>query len=328
MTIQSDQQAAPATGDAAIFAFKQFAKSFNWKVPSSGDGLASYSAIGDVITSDGAGANGMANPGAWFRLQVPNGAHEWLFQRGADSRTWTVLYSVARFTGGSPSATTRPTATDEVLKWDNATMLDADGSYRFNMSLDDAAPYGLYGWTFTIGGGVGCAFLFVDEPLLTGSTATEDTVPYVDCIDYSAGGDAGKYIRLAVAEDAWVPGRRLGGWYRYGLSGASYRPITALGYCIAGDVIAPPQGAVAIGANAMSGAGENPLRIVFARNSNLTYPRGWKGMSANMLWLATATPVARVTGDVLELGAGPTGPAYCLAGALWVPWERGVASLI
>lgn len=327
MTIQSVQQAAPATGDEAIFNFKAFAKSANWKVPSSGDGLAAYSAVGDVITNGGAGANGMANPSAWFRLQAPGGAHEWLFQRGANSRTWTVLFSVARFSGGAPNATTRPTAVDEVLHWNNATMLAADGTYRFNMSLDDASPYGLYSWAFVIGGGAGASFLFIDEPMLAGTTATDDDVPYVQCVDYRAAGDTGTYGRVSVRENVWAPGMRLGAWYRYDMAGQTYQPVTALGYVVVGDVVVPPLFGGSIGSNSFSLASETPVRIVYARTSTLAAPTGWKGMGNGILWLATITPVARVTGDVLEIGAAP-GPVYCLAGQLWIPWERGVVSLI
>ena len=70
------------------------------------------------------------------------------------------------------------------------------------------------------------------------------------------------------------------------------------------------------------------MRAIYVRISSLTAPTGWKGIGSGMLWLATSAPVARVTGDVLEIGTDPSGAAYCLAGALWVPWERGVTSLI
>jgi len=63
----------PATGAEAFYQLKELLKAQGSSVLMSGDGLALYSAVGDVITGPGAGANGMANTRAWFRVQLPNG---------------------------------------------------------------------------------------------------------------------------------------------------------------------------------------------------------------------------------------------------------------
>jgi hypothetical protein len=91
-----------------------------WVVKSSGDGLALYSATTDIITVRGTGAGGM-NANAWYRIQAPDGGIEIVMQfiAGSASGSGTAAtqrgkYSAAaKFTGGSPSSTQVPSATDE-----------------------------------------------------------------------------------------------------------------------------------------------------------------------------------------------------------------------
>lgn len=68
------------TAEAYMFQFKEFMKVAGWQVKASGDGLALYSSTGDVIDSEGAGAGGMANARAWFRLVSPDDVIEYTFQ--------------------------------------------------------------------------------------------------------------------------------------------------------------------------------------------------------------------------------------------------------
>lgn len=163
----------PSTGDDAIFALKQQAVTAGWSVPASGDGVATYGAASDVITTSAA----LGTSGAWFRLKMPGATRELLFTRKATATAWTIKYSVVGFVGGSPSPTVSPTATDSQTLIDG-TLLGADGAYRWLVSFDDAAPYELWAAGHTIGtltpnGGI--ALLAME----TGSYASADTDPYV-----------------------------------------------------------------------------------------------------------------------------------------------------
>ena len=324
MAINSVQY-TPATGDEAIFNDKQYVKlTGGWPVVSSGDGLAAFSAVGDVIVNAGAGAGGMANPGAWFRQRAPDSSRERLFQRQADSRTWSVWYSVAGFTGGAPNANTPPTAADQVLQWDNATMLPADGTYRLNITVDDAANYGTYSWGWTAGGGA-CLFAFFDDPLSAGSAHALDQDPTAHYIDYQGAGNVGTTARVSQGlNNNFLPGQGLGAWLRYDMAAPSAFVPVCIPYLLNNTGQLTPPG-IGFGPNAFDGVSENPIRCIYGRQDGLTDPTGWKGQSENLVWLNTTTAVVRVTGDVLDL---PGGVSYCLAGQLWVRWEQGVVSVI
>lgn len=105
----------------------------------SSDG-STYAGAGDQITHAGSGAGGLDNSSAYFVLRR-TGVPDFLFQRGASSQYWDVLWSVTgAFAGGD--ATSRPTAVDERLVIDSNTM----GLFS-NTTLDtvvivieDAAP--------------------------------------------------------------------------------------------------------------------------------------------------------------------------------------------
>ena len=132
----------PATGDDAIFELKQQGVVAGWVVTASGNGVGAYGPYGgpmsDVITTPA----DLGTPGAWFRLKMPGATREFLFIRLSATTSWNILYSVAGFFGGSPSATVAPTAADQQTLI-NGTLLAADGTYRWLLSFDNAAPYGL-----------------------------------------------------------------------------------------------------------------------------------------------------------------------------------------
>jgi hypothetical protein len=103
---------APATGSEAIFKIKATLKLAGWTIPSSGDGL-SYFSGSDGITHAGSGSGGQANTGAWWRAKMPTGGREILIQRSSSNLNWWMQQSFSvGFTGGSPSATVAPTASD------------------------------------------------------------------------------------------------------------------------------------------------------------------------------------------------------------------------
>lgn len=150
-----------ATAPAAtlFFAIKSLLKSVGWSVTASSDG-ATYSMEGDLITHEGGGAGGLNNARAWFVLRQPGavGGHtrELCFQRGTTDTQGRLKYAVASaFSGGTPSATTVPTADDQELVFGGGT----DGSPTFSgvasaysihhLVAQDAAPWGWVGFGYT-----------------------------------------------------------------------------------------------------------------------------------------------------------------------------------
>lgn len=103
MTIRAFQD-TPATGSVATFNWKQFLKGLTtpWQVLASSDGT-TYNAAADIITSGAAGANGMANAFAWFRIRRPGGAGnvEYTLQKTNAASNPTPIQGVAH----APDAT-------------------------------------------------------------------------------------------------------------------------------------------------------------------------------------------------------------------------------
>jgi hypothetical protein len=154
MTMQYDVNFIPATFAEAIFRLKQLLKTAGWIHQASSDGTTFTTTPGnvnDAITSAGIGAGGMENSLAWFVLQQPGGTRQFCFQIDTTT-TWYIKLSVsAGFTGGTPSATEVPSATDEIVLVGlgpdagptfEAIPLYPDGQQTFNIVADDAAPHG------------------------------------------------------------------------------------------------------------------------------------------------------------------------------------------
>lgn len=173
------------------------------------NGVASWKALFTLLTANGWVETWSAGSGitagvnlSWSLLIAPDG-RQWTFQRGTDNRTARIKYSrVAGFTGGLPSATRTPSATDEVVLAGGGTdafpmgqfCWPTDGSYSTYMSCTkDRYGSGLAGgWGFwlgialTAGPAVRGAFCF--EPIMEGS--------FVECDDFAAptSGDADPWI--------------------------------------------------------------------------------------------------------------------------------------
>lgn len=174
----------PATGDAAMRRFKDQAVALGgWSVSASGDGRSAYGASSDVITAD-AGAGSLDASGAWYRLKMSGVAREYLVIRKATSDAWTIKYSVLGFSGGSPSATAAPTATDSQTLLDG-TFLDADGTYRWVVCAEDAAPYYL-GVDALVVGTLAVHTAWHLWPMRSGTYPAGDTDPYAVLAYYNS----------------------------------------------------------------------------------------------------------------------------------------------
>lgn len=211
----------PATGDAAMRRLKTRLVAAGWSVIASGDGRSAYEAAGDAITAD-SGAGSLDASGAWMRLRPGSGTREVLIIRGASVTTWTVRYSAVGFSGGSPSATTAPTATDQQNLISASQLLPADGGYRWLVCAEDAAPWHFWAAAMPTGGGAARTLIGL-WPMRSGSYPSADTEPYVAIAAYDgtnvstasrmssygtcpSGFVSGTWRSTAFARvDAWVP---------------------------------------------------------------------------------------------------------------------------
>lgn len=110
-----------------LYDFKSFLVSAGWTVLASGDGLSAFSSSGDVITNRDTGANGI-NDLAWYVIGNPDGRQICVQAVAGFATPFTTAvggrlkYSFAAgFTGGTPSATQVPSATDEGVFCGNGT---------------------------------------------------------------------------------------------------------------------------------------------------------------------------------------------------------------
>lgn len=185
MAILTSKNTTPATGAVAIYNLKQFLKTAGWTVQASGDGLAAYGAASDVITTGAAGAGGFGQVKAWFRIRMPGSTREFCIQAGNATTNIRVKYSVAGFTGGTPSATNAPTATDEIVIPNLAGGTDAAPTganfigtiNKVSYWADNASPYGwgMVGWSAVSA----TTFGFMLEAMAPGTYNAADTDPYV-----------------------------------------------------------------------------------------------------------------------------------------------------
>jgi hypothetical protein len=100
-----------------------------WVCKGSGDGIANFSTTSNILTNGNSGSFGIWNASAWFRIQSPPTGpgglqkREFCIQMGTAESGGSISARVAYspnptgttgFTGGTPSATEVPSATDEV----------------------------------------------------------------------------------------------------------------------------------------------------------------------------------------------------------------------
>lgn len=305
----------PATGAVAVYNLKERMKAAGWVVKASSDGL-TYGPAADQIGHGGSGAGGMANTGAWFRIQAPDGIREFTFHRGTTNQYWRVKYSAsAKFTGGTPGATQTPTATDEVVMRGSGTDASAgstswfgtDGTYRQQIGADNAAPYAFWMSTYATGGSVNTSGSMVFDPVSSSSPA--DTDPVV--IYFDAGASPDNSIQSNGSSPWSATSSGPGGWLKKGLAGETYVGIAGLNYNVGNTSIVPGGGVT----NPHDGD-DDELPIVYYRGAAQTAPQGYKGISGVFRWHVPT----RACGDVASVAAAMD--RFILPGGkVSVPWD-------
>jgi hypothetical protein len=292
---------APATGSEAEFNHKGTLKQQGWTIPSSSDAT-TYNSSGDQITSASSGANGMANTNAWWRTRDPGGTREIVSQRGSSDLLFRRKVSPsARFTGGSPSASQVPSATDERVYAGGGTdaaptfqsFYAANASYKQHCGADDASPYDFYNLCVTNGTAAGQRRHWMVD-MLAGSYSA-DAQPWI--IDANTG-VFNQFAAYGVGTQGFGQGI-----YKSGLSGETFVNWAGLNY---------GEGVGSIPGNLPPNQGDGKSLVIpipVARLNSVANP-GWKGFA----------PVSMIGYCGMAYLAGVTDTVGGVTYAYWNSW--------
>lgn len=319
----------PTTGPMAMYSVKTTLVAAGWVVSKSGDGLALYSAGGDILTGGGTGAGGLGNARAYFTIRDAATGVAFSFQMITNT-TWRVKYSeTGAMAGGSPDSTTTGTATDEQLLYGAGTdasptgtqMLHTDNTYRFHVVANSTVQAGNGTYPFWFGGsivstGVQASFFGLDG-IANGTFHPLDTVPRAIITWYVATGP--------------VPGGWFGNsdtvfyaraWVAYGLGNASFkRMMMSLYSGNASSSTGGPSPTISLSQSPYTPSEDQPLPILVLRSAaNGTLP-GPKGFLAD---LQTATQTASERAYPLTILNASN--AYVYFGGLLAPWPENVSA--
>lgn len=306
---------SPASGAVAIHALLTLLLAAGWEVQMWGDGLSLYgdetgaplSSTPFTTNGAGAGARGLGNTSAWFRLSAPDGSREWLFQRNASDAAWTINRSKAGFvTGGT--ATVLPTATDATALFSAASAFTATPGRLFISADDDDG----YGWRLMCipSGGGNVLTLLLDVPL--DSPDPSDTDPYLWVGYYNPTG-LGVYSAMA---NGTTPGGSVLVYKRFAGAGSNQRVFFA-GISGASVVKYPESGSVG---GLPSNQREVPLLVPVMREGAASTSTGWCGYARTMRW---ATLQGRANGQTLD----GTTEYWIYAAGLWLRWDSSAPFL-
>jgi len=294
MAFTFDTNSIPATGAVCLFKLRTALVTAGWTQVDSGDGLALHSA--GAVTSGASGASGLGNSTAWFVVRDPNSVRSFCWQRGSTNLVWRTKYSAsAGFTGGSPTATQVPSATDEVVLNGGGTdaaptfqtLFGTDGTLRFNcVAGDTTVGYAFYWDAFTSGLPSGTHYGMHLEVMAAGSFPAADTDPAVVYLVAQGNGGAGttapwgfdlilsEYARAFLSNT-----HTTGNWVQVVAMPYMDRSLNAykIPAISAGDGVAP---------NPFS-AKDDGFPIPWARTVGKSAPIGWKGFGSFLRWSGT-----------------------------------------
>jgi hypothetical protein len=263
---------------------KELWKQAGWTVLSSSDATG-YNASGDMITSEGSGANGMDNQDAWFRIEDPSSNREYAFQRKTASYSWVMKYSrSAGFTTGGGIGTC-PTASDEVGLASGSTsaqtMFPTGNSWRVHAAAQNATVSGVYAWWLLVYDRTILAektVLFCEPLVVDAFGANSDNDPLVHHGEPTAPTEAS-------ISDTSSPDTL--GYMMHGRTGEEYGSLSAV-HTKWNGADAFPKGTAALTDNPHTSA-PVILPMYFYRHVNGGVTSGYKGVSTNLMWVPSST---------------------------------------
>lgn len=318
----------PAQAGAAVSLLVEMIVQAGYVYKASGDGLSGYSATGKIFSGTGSGAAGWHNNRAWARLAAPDGRRELTIQHNASQGVRLKYSALAKFTGGSPSATVTPSATDERVMWGAGT--DATptltnwfpagittGAVKFWGMASASAPFGF--WYCGAGypaGAIGCGLML--DPV---ESVPEDVDPVVvhigSTLAFTTGGGLGQANNYSYP----APGTAAQGCWGHMDVALTKFLYVAPGAITAGNV-SPMQANGYQQVVSSSGLTLNPfngkheaLPALYMRNTLVTGgipDTGLKGWSRFLRWTTMPRIHAIDTLDNLK---------WICIGSVWLPWD-------
>lgn len=277
----------PATYSATIFSMITFWTGAGWVGKASGDGSSGFSSTTNIFTGSGAGANKTGNASGWIRLQDPGGIREFYIQWDNSGGIRMKYSPVAKFTGGSPSATQVPTATDEQFICGAGTPASplyknsalptgfSTGTNRMQGGARGTSPYG---WWIAAGqtGGTTTNFAITFDPV-TGDSADVDQRVW-----YTSNTTAFAPASFSVVTVLTQNSNTISAFMDTGLT--LWEAVGPCRYNL-NSVFMDVGGAA--GVNPFSPSKIDLKPILYERNSAQTGTNGQKGYSNNFRWVGT-----------------------------------------
>lgn len=325
----------PATGAIAMYLFLSTLVAAGWTKPKDSDGT-TYSSSGTQVTGGATGTNGLANNSAWFVLKAPAvnaQQRSFCFQRGTTNLVWRVKYSyTAGFTGGSPSATETPSATDEQILYGGGTdaspsfqnMLGTDASYTFNVCGGDSTiGYSFYWVSWGSGNPASAGHGMMMDVLSSGSYSTSDVDP-VFIYRASVGGTTTLFYANEIGHYGVV-----NSWAHYKVGGIPTWLGTQL-LCVTDFLSNTNQfgpyssfyggGSYGISTNTWDGS-DDGVPALYGRPKIVGTASGFKGCGSMLRMMG----VLRASGDTLSLDGGSKN--YIYIGGQALPWDGSTPTL-
>lgn len=293
----------PATSGAAIWNLVSKLILNGWTKISDSDGT-TYSAGGTQITGGNSGANGFNNDNAWVKLRSPagGGGAEFTIQR-MNATDFRIKHSVsAGFSGGSPSASQTPSATDEFILLGGGSDGTPSGAALFpliayvqHIVIETSAkyPFIMFGYTKTS----------PDDHFILMYDQVTGVAQDNDQFTYYAGMTNSKLVESNLNNENTASPIS---WMKYGMVGAAVLHTPALTFRSSGGSFAPlncPQNA--------HNSNDDQFPIIYGRRAALAAPNGFKGISGFLRWPG----VSRQTGSTLG------SKNRIIVGHLSLPWD-------
>jgi len=280
-----------------------------WTCPSFGNSLDSYTTNGSTPSE----AN-MNRSNSWVIIQQPNsgsgnyaGTRQILFWKYADTGSyksyWKILYShSAGFTGGTPSGTNPPTATDQVYllgssgtAYNNFVQLFPDESatpVRWQMGIDNSgAAFYCIGYISGTGNNSRClSTAIVLDSMDSNTVPIEDLDPYVLYSSYISNvtsSSSALHVSNLISTNG---GGRC--WFKKGTGSQAFQNVLTPGFEDLNSSKYFPRG---VGVNPHNGK-EDLFPVMWARLGS-SFPGGYKGISSVFKWIGSD----RLSGDLLNV---------------------------
>ena len=327
----------PSTGAVAMYSLISTLVIAGWTMPDAGD---ASTRAANQITTGASGGGGLGNTNSWVRLKAPtvnggnvvNQQRELTIQRGTTDVLWRVKYSAsAGFTGGSPSATVTPSATDEVFMFGGGTdgvgatfltVLPTNGTYKFHTMAGGANEFYSFACWWLTSASTTVLGLMAMDVMATGSFPATDVDPAVTWFSNVSSpvsaliiNNSGTTATNPAITRAWLGATSAAGAAITGTNSQYVLPLTHNSNGSATFI----NNTVSMGTNPFTNK-DDIIPMAWARPGAVAPPTGWKGYSTLFAWGS----VQRTSMDTCDVA---TTKDRVYVNGLWLPWSGATPSI-